>query len=112
MFTSGTLTDGTYIGYGYGWIVAPHSGHLTIGHKGYFRTGFHSAIILYPDIGLDVIYLCNQWNVSSGILSPFIIPALADPRVKLVSSLQPKADPDSKRTQELTAIVKDGLNLA
>ena len=111
MFTSGKLTDGTYIGYGYGWIIAPHSGNLTLGHKGSFRTGFHSAIILFPDIDLDVIYLCNQGNVSSGIISPFKLASSADPKVKLVSSFQPKADPDSKRTQVLTAIVRDELNL-
>jgi CubicO group peptidase (beta-lactamase class C family) len=110
MFTSGTLSDSTYIGYGYGWIIGPHSGHLTIGHKGYFRTGFHSAILLFPDIELDVIYLCNQWNISSGILSPFKIASLADARVKLVSSLLPKKDPDSKRTQALSAIIRDELN--
>jgi CubicO group peptidase (beta-lactamase class C family) len=110
MFTSGKLTDSTYIGWGYGWVIAPHSGSLTIGHKGWFRTGFHSAIARFPDIDLDIIYLCNQGNVASGIISPFKIASSADPRIKLVSSLQPQADPDSKRTQVLTAMLQNEIN--
>ena len=107
MFTPKRLNDSTYIGYGYGWFIVPHSRHVMIEHSGGFRTGFSSDIMQFPDIDLDVIVLSNQWN---GGISTFKIGSIADPGIKLVSDMQLKKDPDDKRTQMLTAIVKNVIN--
>jgi CubicO group peptidase (beta-lactamase class C family) len=106
MFTPGTLKSGSYIGYGLGWFIVPFSGHIMIEHSGGFRTGFNSDIMRFPDVDLDVIVLTNLWN---GGISSFKIAAIADSGIKLVAGLPAKKDPDDKRTQELTAIIKDEI---
>jgi D-alanyl-D-alanine carboxypeptidase len=107
MFSPGTLTDGSYISYGYGWEILLTGGHLSIGHTGGFRTGFRSSMLRFPGIDLDVIILYNQWY---GNLSPVKIAHLSDPRIKFVSDLQSKPDTDSNKTLLHTSILKESLN--
>ena len=103
MFEPGTLSDGSYTGYGYGWFILPHGGHLMIEHSGGFRTGFVSDIMRFPDIDLDVIVFCNQW---SGI-SATKIAALADSSVRLLSEMQSQKDPDTSRTKSVKELFEN-----
>jgi len=106
MFEPGTLNDGSYIGYGYGWFIQPHAGHLMVEHSGGFRTGFTSDIMRFPDIDLDIIVFCNQW---SGISSTRIA-ALVDSSVRLLSKMQSRKDPDIPTTKSLKELFENFLS--
>ncbi|MFN8573049.1 MAG: serine hydrolase domain-containing protein [Gemmatimonadaceae bacterium] len=62
MFTPGRLTNGEVIAHGLGWFVTPYRGHTEVAHGGRFRTGFSSVIAWYPDDGLTIIVLTNQFK--------------------------------------------------
>jgi D-alanyl-D-alanine carboxypeptidase len=58
-WTSGTLTDGTETGYGYGWLLADYAGHRTIEHPGGIH-GFLSYAVRIPDARVYVAILTNR----------------------------------------------------
>jgi len=63
MFTPGRLNNGDVIAHGLGWFVTPFRGHTEIAHGGRFRTGFSSILARYPDDGLTIILLTNQFGI-------------------------------------------------
>jgi CubicO group peptidase (beta-lactamase class C family) len=107
MFEPGKLNDGTYIGYGYGWFIRPQFGHSMIEHSGGFRTGFHSDIMRFRDIDLDVILLSNQWR---GRALCSRIAAMADTALTLPSQMQIQKDPDPKRTETMKLLLENFMN--
>ena len=60
VFTNATLTDGTIIEYGIGWIVK----ELTDGTKVYYHDGHlegaHSLLLLVPELNLSIAMLSNK----------------------------------------------------
>jgi D-alanyl-D-alanine carboxypeptidase len=104
MFECGTLNDGVFIGYGLGWFITPQYGHLMIEHPGGFRTGFRSDIMRFPDIGLDIIILCNKWR---GRILASRIASLTDTMVKLPSQMKLRKDPDVNKTRTLEKLILD-----
>ncbi len=58
-FTKGVLTDGTELGYGYGWEVGAFNGHRRIMHMG-GTCGFSTTIQRFPDERLTIIILTNR----------------------------------------------------
>jgi len=58
MWTPATLTDGTKVGYGFGWGVGDYGGHPTVGHGGGIP-GFMSYAERFPEDDLAVIVLTN-----------------------------------------------------
>lgn len=107
MFEPGRLNDGSYIGYGYGWLINPQYGHLMIEHSGGFRTGFRSDIMRIPDVDLDIIILCNRWG---GRILGSRIAVLTDSTIRLPSQMKPAKDPDPKRTQALKKLIEKLAN--
>jgi D-alanyl-D-alanine carboxypeptidase len=61
MVTPGTLTNGTPVTYGFGWVVSSWNGHRLVGHSGAVP-GYSSSIVRFPDSHLTVILLCNLFD--------------------------------------------------
>lgn len=56
--TSGVLSDGTAINYGYGLALGNWRGIRTVGHGG-ADAGYRAHVERYPDLGVSVAVLCN-----------------------------------------------------
>lgn len=106
MFTSGKLNNGVFIGYGYGWFIYPAGGQIIIEHGGTFRTGYKSKILRVPNLSLTVIILCNQVNAKIPTIA-YEIATKFEKKLKLISSLQIKKDPDLKTTAVLQNLMKN-----
>lgn len=61
--TSGKLNDGTATGYGFGCNITSRHGYRTITHAG-ADSGFRSIFTRFPDIGVTVLVLCNDWGLN------------------------------------------------
>ncbi|MFX5237456.1 serine hydrolase, partial [Acinetobacter baumannii] len=61
--TSGTLNDGTATGYGFGCNIGMRHGYRQISHAG-ADSGFRSIFMRFPDIGITVLVLCNDWGLN------------------------------------------------
>lgn len=61
--TSGRLNDGTATGYGFGCNIGSRHGYRVISHAG-ADSGFRSIFMRFPDIGVTVMVLCNDWGLN------------------------------------------------
>ncbi len=61
--TSGKLNDGTATGYGFGMNIGSRHGYRMLSHSG-ADSGFRSQFIRFPDIGITVLVLCNDWALN------------------------------------------------
>jgi CubicO group peptidase (beta-lactamase class C family) len=65
MYTSAQLNNGESTGYGLGWNVGAHHGHLRVGHGGSW-VGFRTNISRYPEENLTVVVLTNRTDGNPG----------------------------------------------
>jgi D-alanyl-D-alanine carboxypeptidase len=84
MATSGTLTDGSATGYGFGLAVGKLGEHRRVGHGGGIN-GFLTQLDYYPDDSLTIVVLANSESAQPGRLAEEIARAVlgvAKPVVK------------------------------
>jgi CubicO group peptidase (beta-lactamase class C family) len=87
--------------YGLGWLMALYNGYSMIGHGGTFVTGFTSSIASFPEKGLTVVLLTNQYDADpagmmlsvAGMYDAELVPpgrmtVHADPRPELVDKVK------------------------
>ena len=65
MTTSGELTDGSSLGYGFGLAIGEFDGHSKISHGGSIN-GFRSSLAYYPDAGITIAVLANTDGANPG----------------------------------------------
>jgi CubicO group peptidase (beta-lactamase class C family) len=99
MFTPGTLNDGSYLSYGFGWFQYPSRGHLMIEHSGGFRTGFNTDILRFPAKGLAVITLCNNWTAGAYYIGARVV-SFYDSDLQALSLRPTRPDPNPARTAQ------------
>jgi CubicO group peptidase (beta-lactamase class C family) len=104
MFTPGTLNDGSYISYGYGWFRYPSRGNFMLAHTGGFRTGFNSVILRYPDKKLFVVMLCNLWSAGAAQIVGRVV-AWFDQDLLSMSERTVKPDPAPLRSERLKELM-------
>lgn len=86
--TSGKLNDGTATGYGFGCNIGMRHGYRLISHAG-ADSGFRSIFMRFPDVGITVLVLCNDWGLNfTGVADGIADWLLANARPSL-ASLQP-----------------------
>lgn len=110
MFTPGSLSNGDPIAHGLGWYVTPFRGHTEIAHGGSFRTGFNSVIARYPDDGLTVIVLANQFRSRTSEMARAVA-SFYNPAYRPIATMPPMPNLDPSRTTVATrvmAALKDG----
>jgi CubicO group peptidase (beta-lactamase class C family) len=107
MFTPGRLTTGEVIAHGFGWHITPFRGHTEIAHGGSFRTGFNAYVARYPDDGLTIILLTNQYGARSSEMVRAIA-SFYNGDYRPIPMLQPKSDRNPSRT-ELVAQILNAL---
>ena len=93
MVTPGTLTDGTPITYGLGWVISNWRGHPLVGHSGAVP-GYSSSILRFPDRRLTVILLCNLYDTEGAPLTDSM--ALQVAKFYLPKAPEEAAAPDTE----------------
>lgn len=78
--TSGALSDGTAINYGFGLTLGTWRGVRAIGHGG-ADAGYRAYVERYPDHGVAVAVLCNRANVASAELARGVAAAVLGDRL-------------------------------
>lgn len=68
MRTSGTLNDGTAVGYGGGLRLGAYRGLPMIGHDG-ADAGYRTDAVFFPDQRLAIVALCNGASIAPGELT-------------------------------------------
>ncbi len=86
--TSGKLNDGTATGYGFGCNITARHGYRAITHAG-ADSGFRSIFTRFPDIGVTVLVLCNDWGLNFTGVSDGIIDYLLANSKPPLDSLRP-----------------------
>lgn len=104
MFTPGRLNNGEVIAHGLGWFVTPFRGHTEIGHGGSFRTGFNAFVARYPDDGLTIIVLTNQFRARSSEMVRAIA-SFYNGDYRPIRTMQPRPDGNPSRTMTATRIL-------
>ncbi len=89
--TSGVLTSGRSINYGYGIATGTYRGTPTIGHGG-SDAGYRADIVRFPEHGLDIAVACNFSAAAPGTYSR----AVAD--IVLDGKLAPMPEPPATVT--------------
>jgi len=110
MFTPGHLNNGEVIAHGLGWFVTPFRGHTEIAHGGRFRTGFSSVIARYPDDGLTIIVLTNQFAVRPSVMAREIA-SFYNNEYRPIRTMRQRPDDHPSRTKVAARIInalKDG----
>jgi D-alanyl-D-alanine carboxypeptidase len=100
--TPARLNDGSSFPYGLGWGLLPVRGLRTMQHSGTSRTGFSSIISRYVDADMTVIMVTNLWNVHR---EPMQIASFFDPTFQLISTMEPRSDPDTDRSNMLRSVI-------
>jgi CubicO group peptidase (beta-lactamase class C family) len=72
MFTAHfSMPDGSGMGYGYGWVIAPETQRKFVAHEG-SAYGYRSVIIRYLDNQAAIILLINQENIDPNVIADLI----------------------------------------
>jgi D-alanyl-D-alanine carboxypeptidase len=103
--TPARLEDGSSFPYGLGWNLWPVRGFRTMSHGGTFRTGFSSNISRYVDADLTVIVVANLWAAFPDGEIGQEIASFYDPAFRLISTMQPRSDPDPDRSRRLGSVI-------
>jgi D-alanyl-D-alanine carboxypeptidase len=103
--TPARLEDGSSFPYGLGWNLWPVRGFRTMSHGGTFRTGFSSDISRYVDADLSVIVVANLWRAFFDIEIGQEIASFYDQSFRLISTMQPRSDPDPDRSHRLRSVI-------
>lgn len=104
MFTPGTLNDGSFISYGYGWFRYPSRGTIMFDHPGGFRTGFNTDIARFPDKKLTVITLCNLWSAGAFLIGAKVV-SWFDHDLEALAVRTVRSDPDHERSEKLKELM-------
>jgi D-alanyl-D-alanine carboxypeptidase len=102
--TPGRFNDGSTSWSGLGWNLALTRGGRTMFHGGGFRTGFSSTIERHVDADMTVIVVANLWNAIDDIGQE--IASFHHPEFRLISTMQPRADPDPARARMLRSVIE------
>ncbi|RYG37536.1 hypothetical protein EON81_06435, partial [bacterium] len=101
-WTSGKLSNGAPIGYGFGWVLSKMNDVPTVGHGGAIP-GFNTSIVRVPSKKLGVVVLCSSnGSDATGVSSALL--TTADPSLK--ASTVAVADPDPKITETTERLLR------
>lgn len=115
MTASGTLTDGSETGYGFGLMLGDLEGHERIAHGGGIN-GFNTILSHYPESDLDVVVLSNTNGAHPGRIEETIakwalgieVPVIRDERLSAEELEAYVGVYELRPGFELTISVRDG----
>jgi len=70
-FTEARTSDGSGVGYGYGWFLDSADGRRRIRHEG-STIGFRNAVQRLPEDDLTVLFLSNRNEIDAGLMDALV----------------------------------------
>lgn len=109
LWTPPILPGGAGTQYASGWLSTAVHGHKLIWHNGALPTGYSGAFFRFPDDGLAVIVLSNQFDSSGKQDAPMYALTLGLAKLYLpaLQDAPPAVDPDPKMTAKLRQVIAD-----